>query len=552
MKKPCLFLYIICVLFFQCEKQKKYFPISSQLSPFEKIKLDEQTEKEWYYKDIIEDSIPGISLEKAYSTILKNKKGQEVIVAVIDTEIDINHEDLKANIWKNVKEIDGNNIDDDTNGYIDDIHGWNFSGNEKGDNNKFVNFEYTRIIKKYSDLFSKEDFQKKDSTLYKVYQRAKAKHSSQMVLAKEDTAYINMVYQSKKKAKLALSQYLKNDKYLIKNLDSLKLLHPKDSILQDYILIMSNFIKYGFTDDYVNDYKLNANEKLNKLLNLAYNDRSITGDNPDDLSDTNYGNNKVNSNLDFLYHGTLVSGIVAGVRSNDIGIRDAFDNIRIMPLCISVYGDEHDKDIALAIRYAVDNGANIINMSFGKEFSLYKNWVFDALKYAETKNVLIVSSSGNSGYNLNEFNNYYPNDNENNNEEVSDNFLLVGSSTYNVNLISKSSNYGNIDVDIFAPGNNIYTTSTKDIKYEYRSGTSYAAPMVSGVAALIYSYYPNLTVSQVKHIIMDSGVEYTFPVKTPTKENKEKTTPFNELSKSGKIVNAYNALIMADSISKLN
>mgnify|MGYP001803461113 CR=1 FL=1 len=274
-------------------------------------------------------------------------------------------------------------------------------------------------------------------------------------------------------------------------------------------------------------------------INVDFNERTILNEDSNDILDTDYGNNNVSGNIHRYSHATKVAGIIKE------------DFIKLMPLAIASQGDTHDKDIALAIRYAVDNGANIINMSFGKFYSLHKEWVFEALKYAENRNVLIVSSAGNKSYNLNEINNYYPNDNINNGEEIADNFLLVGVSSAfpNENLFASYSNYGDIDVDTFAPGEEVYTLLPKN-KYEYDGGTSLAAAITSKVAALILSYYPNLTASQVKHIIMDSGVEYTFPVKTATREDKNKMTPFNELSKSGKIVNAYNALIMADSISK--
>ncbi len=184
-------------------------------------------------------------------------------------------------------------------------------------------------------------------------------------------------------------------------------------------------------------------------------------------------------------------------------------------------------------------------MSIGKEFSLHKNWVFEAIKYAEKHDVLIVSAASNSNFNLNDNNNHYPNDNINNEDEVSDNFLLVGASTYFLNeyLKDSSSNYGNIDVDVFAPGDKIYTTVPNDKYTSNFGGTSAAAAITSGIAALIRSYYPKLSVSQVKHLIMDSGLEYNLNVKV-----NDTLLPFNTLSKSGKVVNAYNALIMADRI----
>ncbi|AUC74862.1 S8 family serine peptidase [Olleya sp. Bg11-27] len=545
----CLLFLTICVN--SCKTRFVHNPIIEKQNKISTKQFIDDNLKVWHHKDIIDDSIAGTSLDKAYDLILKNKEGKEIIVAIIDMQIDINHDDLKNSIWINKKEIFNNKIDDDKNGYIDDLNGWNFLGNENGKSAKFVNYEYTRILKKYTPIFNNSEYKTDlDSSLYVLYRKAKKKHAERYVYAIEDTNFIKVEYKDKKDAEKTLSKYFKDKTYSIKDLDSLKQLHPKDSILQMHISWVDYYIKNDFTDDYFEDYKLKGVERLNKLLNVDYNDRVLIGDDSDDLSDTKYGNSIVNNDVGFFDHGTLMAGIIAANRNNDMGTKGVSSNIKIMPICVASFGDEHDKDIALAIRYAVDNGAKVINMSFGKEFSLYKNWVFDAFKYAEKNDVLIISSAGNSSYNLNIFNEVYPNDNVDNGDEVSDNFLMVGASNYsaNENLFVAISNYGNIDVDVFAPGNDIFTTSSKKKKYKSVRGTSAAAAITSGIAALIYSYYPSLTASQVKHIIMDSGVEYTFPVKL-TKNDTIKT-PFNQLSKSGKIVNAYNALIVADSISK--
>ncbi|QXP60790.1 S8 family serine peptidase [Olleya sp. HaHaR_3_96] len=542
-------IYILLIPFFftQC-KENNFTRVSIQEKVNPSIELSEKKFRNWHHKDIIDDSIPGTSLDKAYDLILKDKEGKEIIVALIDTSIDINHEDLSSSIWTNSNEVPNNNIDDDDNGYIDDLHGWNFIGNKKGENTLFVNYEITRILKKYNSSFLNNEI--KDSLLYRTYKTAKKRYAERFLSAKDDSIYINNVANWKNESRVFLSSYFKDSNYTIKQLDSLKQVHGTDSILQFNAVRMSNFIKYA-PDEKIKISTIQANERLVKLLNTSYNDRIIINDNPEDLSDTNYGNNIVNQDLYFLEHGTFMVGLIGAKRNNEIGIDGFSNNIQIMALSISSNGDEHDKDIALAIRYAVDNGAKVINMSIGKEFSLYKEWVFEALKYAEEKDVLVVSGAGNSSYNLNIFNDYYPNDNINNGKEVSDNFIKVGASTYepNENLFAVFSNYGNIDIDVFAPGTKIYTTTPAEEKYKFVSGgTSASCAITTGVAALVRSYYPSLTASQVKHIIMDSGVEYTFPVKL-TKNDTIKT-PFNQLSKSGKIVNAYNALIVADSISK--
>ena len=542
-------LILIVVLFIKCDSKKSYSKIKSptnNINLFQKRSpLSDENKKNWYLKDIIIDSIPGISIERAYDSLLNYSKqeGGEVIIAVLDSEIDIEHNDIRNYIWKNSNEIPNNGLDDDHNGYIDDSNGWNFLGNKKGENNSFTSYEYTRVLKKYNSLFkNKKAVNKKDSLLYKTYERASIKHMNRLKYAKEDIEYSNMLLKSMSNVQKELAKYFSHKQYNIKDLDSLKRVFPNNEELQDAILIRSNFIKYGFTHNYINNYKLSAEERINKLLNIKYDDREITGDDSNDIKDVSYGNNIVNKNISLFEHGTEVTGSILSVKN---------ENIKIMPVCISPFGDEHDKDIALAIKYAVDNGAKVINMSFGKEFSLHPKWVFDAFKYAERKNVLIVSSSGNLSYNLNIKNDYFTNDNLDNGEEVSDNFLLVGgiSNKLNKKFLYSNTNYGNIDVDLFAPGDDIYTTLPNN-NYKFDSGTSLASAITSGVAGLIFSYYPKLTASQVKHILMDSGLEYTIEVSTPTKEDRKKTTPFNQLSKSGKVLNAYNALIMADSISR--
>jgi subtilisin family serine protease len=478
---------------------------------------------------------------------LINKKGKEVIIAVLDSEIDIEHKDIKKHIWKNEDEIPNNGIDDDKNGYIDDIYGWNFLGNNKGENASFTSYAYTRILKKYDSLFKdkkNQDIKSKDSLLFFTYLRAKEKYKSRVEYAKEDIQYADMLLESMANVKKILSQYFPYKKYIVKDLDSLKKIFPNNEELQDAVLIRSNFINYGFSQEYMNLYKLKAEERINKLLNVEFNERIIIGDDPEDITDTSYGNNNINGNISLFTHGTEVSSTITSL--ND-------DNIKIMTLAISPFGDEHDKDIALAIRYAIDNGAKVINMSFCKEFSLHRKWVNDAFKYAKKNNVIIIAAAGNEAQNLNSVSIKFPNDILNNGEEVSDNFISVGSISNSLNkkILSYFSNYSNKYVDIFAPGDKIYTTFPNGGKKIDR-GTSISTALTSRVAALLFSYYPNLTASQVKHILMDSGLEYDIEVSTPTKDDKNKMTPFNQLSKSGKVLNAYNAFIMADSISRSN
>ncbi len=555
-KKLVKIIYLIIALCLVSCSKKKYSRIYLPANLLEKKKpLNRKQLKNWSGKDLLLDTVPGISLYRLYDSLLVDKEGKEVIVAILDTEIDTNHKDLKGKFWINEDEIPDNNIDDDYNGYVDDVKGWNFLGNLKGGNIIYANLECVRILREYGEIFKNSDstnLKYKYPKKHRLYIEAKRQFQKELVKAQKKQRYGDFLYEGYPIAVKKVDSIYPKGGYTTKDLDSIYKKYKKENKnLARYIYFMSDFIKYNLSEEWIKNYKEEADFMVSKILNLEFNERLMVDKKPNDINYTNYGNPCISKNIDKYYHGTEIAGVIAGESKDSLGVNGIVKKIKIMPLSIAPLGNVHDKDIALAIRYAVDNGANIINMSFGKDMSMYKEWVFEAMKYAAEKNVLIVSSAGNTKLNLNITNNYYPNDNVNNEKEVIDNFLLVGSISHKLDksLLSYFSNYGNIDVDLFAPGEDIYTTMPNN-KYKVDRGTSLSAAITSGVAALIYSYYPNLTASQVKHILMDSGLEYTFEVSTPTKEDKNKTTPFNQLSKSGKVLNAYNALIMADSISR--
>ncbi|WP_271782351.1 S8 family serine peptidase [Aquimarina algiphila] len=313
---------------------------------------------------------------------------------------------------------------------------------------------------------------------------------------------------------------------------------------------MSDFVKYELSEEWINDYKKNADFKVNKILNLDFNEREVLGDNPKDINDKNYGNGNVSGNLNEFYHGTVVAGIIGATRNNNIGINGISNDLKIMSLKISSNGEEHDKDVSLAIRYAVDNGAKVINMSFAKNFSLYQQWVKEAIHYASEKDVLLIHAASNENNNI-DVTPIYPNDIDDEGNESVDNFITVGaiSNTLNKNFRSYFSNYGKINVDIFAPGDEIFTTEIKN-SYGYHSGTSMATAIVTGVSCILRSHYPDLSAFQVKEILMKSGTLYNMDIEIEQKDGTKKMIPFSELSKSGSVVNAYNALLMAEQISK--
>lgn len=509
-------------------------------------KLSQNDAKKWQHKDILEDTIPGISLDKAYKDLLQNKSGNDIIIALLDSRIDIDHEDLQPQIWQNTLEIPNNNIDDDKNGYIDDENGWNFLGNKNGENMVSAHYSYVRYIKSNKEKFSKDSVDT-FSKEYVEFHRAMSLYEKEQKQAERKLITAENSIKKYNEAKIKLSTHLPEDKFTI---EALQTINTKGSDLKPYVESMTFFLEHQFNESSLNDILKTRKRRINRHLNLNYEERGILGDDPNNLQDKKYGNNNVSSDIDQLTHSTRVAGLIAATRDNNKGIDGISNHNIIMPVCISPLGDEHDKDIALGIRYAVDNGAKVINMSFGKTFSLHKEWVFDALSYAAKNDVLIISSAGNGSLDLEKENNYYPNDNDNNGEEYADTFMLIGaiSNQLNSDLLPYFSNYGKTDVDLFAPGHKIYTTLPKN-KYKLDSGTSLAAGIVSGVAGLIRSYYPNLSAIEVKNILMQSGTLYNIDVEI-TVDDSKKMVPFSSLSKSGRVVNAYNALVMAEAISK--
>ncbi len=541
---------LVTLLILSCTKENtiiKSYP-SIHIVPDKSVTLDTTQLKTWAYKDIMLDTIPGISLDRVYTDVISDKTGDTIIIALLDTELDITHEDLKDQIWVNSDEIESNGIDDDDNGYIDDIHGWNFLGNKSGGNVLFQNFEITRIVKYYEEILKKGKSISLEEE--KKYLRAKKLYDHQSKNAELDLEYVHKVVKKYRVAKEELSMFFPDKKYTTEKLALLKSdsLHKK---LFHHIESLQEMLRYNITEKEMDDQIRSYANHVDYYLNKEYDDRMVQQDDPFSILDISYGNNIVNNNLGQLYHGTLVSGILAAKRSNTIGIDGITNKAIIMPLCISVNGDEHDKDIALAIRYAVDNGAKIINMSSSKHFSLHQEWVTEALEYANKKDVLFIMSAGNNNKNLDlTKNRIHPSPSTRNGQSL-DNFILVGGSGKKADAYLKASfsNYGKNTVDIFAPSIDMYTTNINN-NYKKDSGTSFAAPIVSGVAALIRSYYPSLSAAAVKDILMQSGTAYHINVEIEQEDGTKKLVPFSELSKSGRIVNAYNALLLAEKISK--
>lgn len=495
--------------------------------------LTESQKKSWGHADLATDTIPGMSVDRAYSQIIGNKKGAKVIVAVLDSGIDLKHEDLDGVLWTNRKEKPGNGKDDDNNGYVDDIHGYNFLGESYNEQ-----LEYTRILR----------LKLGDSGLQA---KAKAKLDTEYQEAQSNKQRYEQILQAVKNADAAVKEHLGKTDYTKKDVAGIK---AEDQAMQQNVGILMQM--FTFADsipevfEELNGGITHFTEQLNYNLKVDFDGRKIVGDNPYDLNDTKYGNGNPQNRVEDESHGTHVAGIIAAERNNGKGANGVANNVAIMSIRAVPNGDEYDKDIALGIRYAVDNGAKIINGSFGKSFSPNAGWVYDAIKYAASKDVLIVHAAGNDGANLDDPSNpNFPNDQVNNGPEIANNVITVGAldPKYGSEMVASYSNYGAINVDVFAPGTDIYSTVPNN-KYKSMPGTSMASPAVAGVAALVWSQYPNLSAAQVKKVILESGLGTKASVILGGDASNNAT--LSEISTSGKIVNAYNALLMARQMSK--
>lgn len=515
---------------------------------------------DWYLTDPGRSGFNGINFEKLSDLLDEKGEAEPVIVAVLDSGIDIDHEDLKDNIWRNEDEIAGNGIDDDHNGYIDDIHGWNFLGGPDGRNVVGETLEITRLYAAYREYFKDkdiDDLSKKDQELYKTY-----------------LEYKETVQSEREKAQKALDELRLNEQYLVEAMQAFEKKYPDQELTTKFIEnfdpgedVQMQIVKQVFsavqgyemelTDmkSLIRDVNAGYDEAARPLENKVYyrynpdfNSREIIGDNYADQYERYYGNNDVVGG--YASHGTMVAGIIGAVRDNDIGINGIADNVRLMVLRVVPDGDEHDKDVANAIRYAVENGASVINMSFGKGQSWNKQVVDDAVRFAEKKDVLLVHAAGNDSYN-NDLGKRYPSAEYEKHcflfgRKRAKNWIAVGALFWEPgkDAIASFSNYGKNSVDVFAPGVQIYSTAPGDA-YDAASGTSMSAPVVTGVAALLRSHFPRLTAEQVREILIDSARDLPGKVRKP---NSPVLTVLDEISISGGALDAYRAYKLAETV----
>lgn len=516
--------------------------------------------KDWFLKDPEADHLQGISIEKTYM-LLQGKPSRTVLVAVIDSGIDIEHEDLKDVIWTNEDEIPGNGIDDDKNGYIDDVHGWNFLGGKDGQNVAEDTYEVTREYARLKPLYENMEeskVSKKNKAEFALWQKVKAKYERDFKANKDQYDQYRQQYELYQNAYVTLDFC---DSIISKNMGGRALMKSnlaevdaandtirfaKQTLTKVLENVEGDVAVSEFLDE-LKSYLIQLKEGVDHYTtavefgyNLTFDSRKIVGDDPNNLYEKGYGNNDVEG--PDARHGTHVAGIIGANRNNDLGIKGIADNVRIMAIRAVPNGDERDKDVANAILYAVDNGAQIINMSFGKSLSPQKEAVDKAIKYAESKGVLMVHAAGNDGDNIDKEENY-PTKVMKNGVEAK-NWLEIGASSYGADehFVASFSNYGKKSVDLFAPGVEMYSTVPNN-QYEDLQGTSFASPATAGVAAILMSYFPDLTAGQVKDILRQSTRK--FDGLKVTKPGTAEDVPFNTLSSTGGLVNAYEAVKLA-------
>lgn len=512
-----------------------------------------QPARDWPYLDPTTDSVAGISLYRAYE-LLKDRPSVPVVVGVLDSGVDITHEDLRDVIWTNPKETPGNQTDDDHNGYVDDLNGWNFMGAKDGITNEYSQPEITQtytLLKGKYDQADRKSLSKAEQRQYDTYQTAKKQFLQRYQslgakrLAFADTSRF---WQAARQ----IGSLLPDTTLSQRMIRSITLGTDSVAIAVRNILADAYYTPYGSFSRYTQLIRQNwtrfrqiVASDASIAFNPDYNPRQGVGDNPADLTERYYGSPsmQLGESQQLAVHGSHVAGIIAAKRGNGLGIDGIADNVRIMTVAVvPANGDERDKDVANGIRYAVENGARVINMSFGKRLSPFKEQIDAAIRFAEAHDVLLVHAAGNNGENIDSIPNYPSARYENG--HTAQNVLVVGNNTWQLNerLAARSSNYGTQTVDLFAPGTEIRSTIPHN-QYATFSGTSMSAPHTAGVAALLRSYFPKLTAKQVKEILLKSSYKPGINVQKPGRTSG--LVPFNSLSHTGGLLNAYEAIRMA-------
>jgi subtilisin family serine protease len=520
-------------------------PASAPDTTAERPARPDEAPTDWFHLDRERRRIPGLATRSAYETVLADRSPRDTVtVAIIDSGVDVDHEDLAASTWTNRDEVPGNGEDDDGNGYVDDRHGWNFIGGPDGDNVEQDTYELTRLYVKYRERFGGVDsaaVADSNRDAYRRFRTLRKRFRQKRQQAQKELKNVQQARDAVQFSEKVLSNHLGVDSLSRTTVDTLTTSDPQLRKARDILLY---FYRQNLSPQDIYDYYDSLKRRVEYNYNPDFNPRPIVGDDYADKTERVYGNGDVEG--PDPYHGTHVSGIVAAARNNGLGIDGVAHPVRVMSVRAVPNGDERDKDVANAIRYAADNGADVINMSFGKGYSPHKEVVDAAVRHADSLGVLMVHAAGNDGANVDTTENYPTRTYRGGGQAR--HWIEVGASSWKAppNLVAPFSNYGAESVDVFAPGRAIYSTVPND-RYEESDGTSMAAPMVSGVAALIMAYFPDLPVGQVREIVLETATR--FPDTMVTRPGGSETVPFGQLSRTGGIVNAKAALRRAAALS---
>jgi cell wall-associated protease len=491
----------------------------------------------WTHLDPLNDQVEGTATAKAYANPKLPQTSKEVIVAVIDSGVDIQHEDLKGKIWVNFAEKNGlAGVDDDGNGYVDDLYGWNFLGAKDGNNIDATTLEVTR---EYARLKKKSSRQRLSTNELAYFEKVKKQYEEELSQTQSDLRYYQELMSAiellkkmglKEETVEAVEQISSNDPEInnAKRLAILVFSNNRQGSSQRLKLMIQDTL-----------------EKINYCYNPEFNPSLIIGDNPEKMDEIGYGNNNVTG--PDATHGTHVAGIIAANRDNNLGILGQADQVKIMSLRAVPNGDERDKDVANAIFYAVKNGAKVINMSFGKQYSPNKRYVDQAVAYAEEHGVILVHAAGNDGKSTEMGHQNFPSKKikklGGRIETEASNWIEVGASSKLkiTKLAANFSNYGKSSVDLFAPGVGIYSTTPGNL-YQTLNGTSMATPEVAGIVALLISRFPLYETSEIRNAVLKNTTQYPNLVVNIPGSNGMSQISFSELSRSGGIVNTNLAL----------
>ncbi len=549
----CAFLLVAA-----CNKSKETKPQPDRENVKGEILVDQpQSLGNWFIKDPYLNQLEGVSSEKSQTDFnLKNQK--EIIVAVIDSGVDINHVDLKNKIWNNPGEVGldsqghdkrTNQIDDDQNGFIDDVYGWNFIGSADGKHVSYDTLEVTRESLRYDLKIA--DGEKLTEAEIKYFEVVNKDYQQQFESAQKNLKELLPIEAIASVAQNILKNKIKLEDFSEISLQKIASTDPE--VMQARKDLLDVVAKFRTVARFFRIFKTTQAD-LDYFLNKQFDARKIVGDDPNDFTQVHYGNNDVMG--PDASHGTHVAGIIAAESGNGIGIDGVAQNVKIMVLKVVPNGDERDKDVALAVRYAVNNGAHVINMSFGKSYSPFKSKIDAEFLKAAEKGILIFHAAGNEASN-NDDKAGYPNRNVQDaavlaQPEKISTWLEVGASTSQngLGLVASFSDYGQKDVDLFSPGYEINSTIPGD-QYAVYSGTSMAAPVAAGVGALLMSNFENMTGAQAKAILLHEVRTYpNLLVHLPGSEKLDLPVPFKTLSATGGVIDAYRSIRFAKELSQ--